>query len=151
MWVLILKINILQSFCSFAISSSSMSVEQGELWQVSEHNKNSFSPLNSQVCSTLVYVRQTVCEDPLEHKGDSFWVRGWRGAYVWSVRVGRQSYSRADILASESCCYIGGMMKNVWDPVVEMLIPQMTERQERQCGLLCGSFWPSLPFLTWYI
>ena len=40
----------------------------------------------------------------------------------------RQSYSRADILTSESCCYIGEMMKSVWDPVVEMLIPQMTER-----------------------
>lgn len=52
----------------------------------------------------------------------------------------RQSYSRADILTSESCCYIGEMMKSVWDPVVEMLIAQMTERQERQCGLLCGSF-----------
>ena len=33
------------------------SVEQEELWQVSGHNKNSFSPLNSQVCSTLVYER----------------------------------------------------------------------------------------------
>ena len=58
------------------------SVEQEELWQVSGHNKNSFSPLNSQVCSTLVYERQTVCEDPVEQKGDSFWVRGWKGAYV---------------------------------------------------------------------
>ena len=42
-------------------------------------------------------------------------------------------------------------MKNVWDPLVEMLITQMAERQERQCGLLCGSFCPSLFYLTWYI
>ena len=32
-----------------------------------------------------------------------------------------------------------------------MLITQMAERQERQCGLLCGSFCPSLFYLTWYI